>query len=81
MDRSLADLAALATDPDLDPFERMCHAASLTNQAHAATLALARRCAIRGDESLEDLGNVLAMTAEYARQLVGMAQLRVREDG
>jgi hypothetical protein len=37
MGRSLADLAALATDPNLDPFERMCHAATLTNRAHAAS--------------------------------------------
>ena len=47
MGRSLADLAALATDPNLDPFERMCHAATLTNRAHATTAALARTCAVR----------------------------------
>jgi hypothetical protein len=71
MGRSLADLAALAADPDLDPFERMCHAATLTNLAHATTAAHARTCTARGEESLEDLGNVLAMSAEDVRRLVG----------
>ena len=75
MGRSLADLAALATDPD--PFERMCHAATLTNQAHAHAAALARTCAIRGDESLEDLGNVLAMSADDVVSLIGWEQLRL----
>jgi hypothetical protein len=75
MGRSLADLAALATDPNLDPFERMCHAAALTNQAHAATVALARTCASLGEESLEDLGNVLAMSAEDVGCLVGWEKL------
>jgi hypothetical protein len=75
MGRSLADLAALATDPDLDPFERMCHAATLTNRAHAATAAQARTCANRGEESLEDLGNVLAMSAEDVGRLVGWEDL------
>ena len=75
MGRSLADLAALATDPDLDPFERMCHAVTLTNRAHAATVALARTCAVRGEESLEDLGNVLAMSAEDVGRLVGLEHL------
>ncbi len=70
MGRSLADLAALATDPNLDPDERMCHAATLTNRAHAATAALARTCAVRGEESLEDLGNVLAMSAEDVGRLI-----------
>jgi PIN domain nuclease of toxin-antitoxin system len=37
MSRSLAELVALVADTNLDPFDRMCHAASLTNQAHAAT--------------------------------------------
>lgn len=70
MSRSLTDLAALASNPDIDPFERMCHAATLTNQAHAATRELARTCAIRCDESLEDLGAVLAMPAEDVDQFV-----------
>jgi hypothetical protein len=56
MGRSLADLAALATDPDLDPFERMCHAVTLTNRAHAATAALARTCAVRGEETWRTWG-------------------------
>ncbi len=75
MGRSLADLAALAADPDLDPFERMCHAVTLTNRAHAATVALARTCAVRGEESVEDLGSVLAMSAEDVGRLVGWEQL------
>jgi hypothetical protein len=70
MIRSLADLASFATDPDLDPFERMCHAATLTNRAHAVTADLARTCAARGEETLEDLGNVLAMSAEDVGRLV-----------
>jgi hypothetical protein len=77
MSRSFTDLVALATNPDLDPFDRMCHAATLTNQAHAATAALARTCAIRGEESLEDLGNVLAMSAEDVGRLIGWEQLRL----
>lgn len=75
MPRSLAELVALATDPALDPFDRMCHAMTLTNQAHAATVALARTCANRGEETLEDLGNVLAMSAEDVRRLVGWEHL------
>lgn len=71
MGRSLADLAALATDTDLDPFERMCHAATLTNQAHATTTALARICAVRDDETLEDLANVLDMKTDDVRGLIG----------
>ncbi len=70
MGRSLADLASLATDPALDPFERMCHAATLTNRAHAATADLARTCAARGEQTLEDLGNVLAMSAKDVGRLV-----------
>ena len=77
MGRSLADLAALATDPNLDPFERMCHAATLTNRAHATTAALARTGAVRGEETLEDLGNVLAMSAGDVGLLVGWEQLRL----
>ena len=71
MSRSFAELAALVADTDLDPFDRMCHAASLTNQAHAATAELARTCALRGDESLEDLGGVLAMSADDVGRLIG----------
>lgn len=71
MGRSLADLAVPATDPDLDPFERRCHAATLTNRAHAATVALGHTCAVRGEESLADLGNVLAMSGEDVGRLVG----------
>ena len=77
MGRSLADLAALATDPNLDPFERMCHAATLTNRAQAATVTHARTCAVRGEETLEDLGNVLDMSAEDVGRLVGWEQLRL----
>ncbi|WP_020377106.1 hypothetical protein [Candidatus Microthrix parvicella] len=77
MGRSLADLAALATDPDLDPFERMCHAATLTNRAHAATVTHAHTCAARGEETLKDLGNVLAMSAEDVGRLVGSDHLRL----
>lgn len=51
MIRSLADLASFATDPDLDPFERMCPRRSLTNRAHAVTADLARTCAA-GEETL-----------------------------
>lgn len=80
MPRSLAELAALANDPDLDPFDRMCHAMTLTNLAHATTVALARTCAIPGEETLEDLGNVLAMSAEDVRRLVGWEHLH-RGDG
>ena len=76
MGRSLADLAALATDPNLDPFERMCHAATLTNRAHTTTAGLARTCAVRGEETLEDLRNVLAMSAEDVGRLVGWEQVR-----
>ncbi len=76
MGRSLADLAALATDPNLDPFEGMCKATTLTQRAHATTVALARTRAVRGEETLEDLGNVLAMSAEDAGRLVGWEQLR-----
>jgi hypothetical protein len=43
MSRSLAELASLVADTNLDPFDRMCHAASLTNQAHAATANLLER--------------------------------------
>ncbi|CCM62034.1 hypothetical protein [Candidatus Microthrix parvicella] len=75
MSRSLADLVALASDPDLDPFERMCHAATLTNRAHATTAALARTCVARGEETLDDLGNVLAMSAEDVGRLVGWEDL------
>ena len=42
-----------------------------------ATAALARTCAIRGEESLEDLGNVLAMSAEDVGRLIGWEQLRL----
>ena len=73
----LADLAALATDQNLDPFERVCHAATLTNRAHAATVTHARTCAVRGEETLEDLGNVLAMSAEDVGRLVGSDHLRL----
>lgn len=76
MGRSLADLAALATDLDLDPFERMCHAATLTNHAHAATLALARTCVTRGEESMEDLGSILAMSDEDVACFVGLKALQ-----
>jgi hypothetical protein len=71
MGRSLADLAALATDPDLNPIERMCHCATLTNRSHAATADLARTCDVRVEESLEGLGNALAMYAEDVGRLVG----------
>ena len=77
MGRSLADLAALATDPNLDPDERMCHAATLTNRAHATTAALARTCAVRGEETWEDSGNGLAMAAGDVGRLVGWKQLRL----
>ncbi len=75
MGRSLADLASLATDPNLDPFERMCHAATLTNRARATTAALARSCAVWGEETLEDSGNVLAMSAVDVGRRVGWEQL------
>lgn len=71
MNRSLAELASLVADTNLDPFDRMCHAASLTNQAHAATAELARACALRGEESLEALANVLGMSAKDVRRLIG----------
>ena len=77
MGRSFTDLVALATNPDLDPFDRMCHAATLTNRAHATTAALARTCAVRGEETLEDSGNVLAMSAGDVGRLVGWKQLRL----
>ena len=77
MGRSLAERAALAPDPNLDPCERMCHAATLTNRAHAATVTHARTCAVRGEETLEDLGDVLDMSAEDVGRLVGWEQLRL----
>ncbi len=76
MPRSLEELVALTNDPDLDPFDRMCHAMTLTNRAHATTSALARTCVARGEETLEDLGNVLAMSAEDVGRLVGWEELR-----
>ncbi len=79
MSRSLSGLAELVADTNLDPFDRMCHAASLTNQAHAATAKLARTCALRGEESLTDLGNVLGMSAEDVGRLVGWEQLSLME--
>jgi hypothetical protein len=69
--RSLEDLAVFAVDPGIDPFDRMCHAATLTNRAHVATVAHARTCAVGGEESLQDLGNVLAMSADDVGRLVG----------
>lgn len=71
MSRSLAELAALVADTSLDPFDRMCHAASLTNHAHAATAKLARTCVLRGEENLEDLGGVLAMSPGDVGRLIG----------
>jgi hypothetical protein len=79
MSRSLAELAALAADTSLDPFDRMCHAASLTNHAHAATAELARTCALRDEESLDDLGRVLAMSSDDVGRLIGWEQLRLPE--
>ena len=44
----------------------------------AATAALARTCAVRGDETLEDLGNVLVMSAEDVGRLVGSEHLDLK---
>ena len=64
--------ATLGWQPSL-----MCHAATLTNRAHATTAALTRTCAARSEETLEDLGNVLAISAEDMGHLVGWEQLRL----
>jgi hypothetical protein len=76
MSRSLAELAALVADTNLDPFDRMCHAASLTNQAHAATAELARTCALRGEESLDGPGGSPRHVADDVGRLIGWEQLR-----
>jgi hypothetical protein len=75
MPRSLEELVALTNDPDLDPFDRMCHAMTLTNRAHATTAALARTCAIRGEETVEDIGNVLGLSSGDVRRMVGVGRL------